>query len=97
MDKTATSMCVMLHFGEWMTRKVFHVSMPHAPKKDELLGLIFVGFKVKGIHTLSQVCRIKSVTYRNLDGNLHVTASIKSDMKIPFAHIDAEDCYVISV
>lgn len=97
MNKIDTATCIMLHFGQWEPQKIFHVAMRRMPKKDELLGLIFIGFRTRGVSVLHQVCRVRSIIHRNLDGNLCVTASIKSEMKTPFMHIDAEDCYVISV
>lgn len=97
MDNTISSTCVMLHFGAWETRKIFHVSMCHVPKKGDLLGLIIVGFQTRGICALQQVCRVRSVVHRNINGDFHVTASIKSETNMPFAHIDAENCYVIFV
>ena len=112
MDKTATSVRVRLHFGEWEKRsKVFCVSMRHAPKKDDLLGLIFIGSYAKGAYLTSKLCRVMNVVQRNFGGELCVTASIKSE-RSNFApssnrrgkslsnlifQIEPEDCYVISV
>ena len=95
MNNTISSVGVMLHFGEWKTRKIFHVSMCHAPKKGDLLGLIIVGFDTRGVCAFQQVCRVRSVVHRNLGGDFHVTVSIRSETNVPFAHVDAENCYVI--
>lgn len=97
MNKTETSVHVLLHFGEWETRKVFRVAMRAAPKRDELIGLIFIGFRTKGVSVLHQVCRVLNVIHRNIGGDLCITVSIKSEFKTPFVHIEAEDCYVVSV
>lgn len=97
MDKITTNTSILLHFGEWETRRIFRVAMRNIPKKGDMLGLIFVGFETKGVSVLHQVCEVRNVVHRNIDGNLCITASIRSEFKTPFAYIDAEDCYVLSV
>ena len=88
---------MILHFGEWESRRVFHVAMRAPPKKNDLYGFVFVGFKTGRVGALHQVCRVRGVTHRNIGGNLRITVSLESELKTPFAHIPAQSCYVIFV
>jgi len=97
MNEITTNTSILLHFGEWEARRIFRVAMSRVPRKGDMLGLIFVGFDTKGVSILHQVCVVRNVVRRNLDGNLCITVAIKSEFKTPFAHIDAEDCYVLSI